>query len=390
MADAAAQLAAENQANAVPARAHPNIIGAPVAKQPPTYTYGKDFALFFSMFTNYCNTVNLPAEFRYALFLTFLGPKCFQIITRLELDRDDIIAAYPQLLRALQSASEPIPPRLSIKYRTQKPNESLQEYAFALETLADRAFDDADVKDQQMLDTFCTGILDAGLSVKLLQEEHADFQAAVEMASRIQQAVKVRKYMHDNRINVANSDKVEILEVSSKSQCVCNSSPSSVNAIAPRSKPQEHPNTQNMQVQGTLPQAGPSQPAGLPQYMNTNHGQAYPPQTMSYGSHNHNNSHQGQTQYNNNANGFNNNQSNNRYNSRFPTSSSDNGRGLKTCWFCERPGHVIRNCFAYQNSLQDRATNNNQRTRNTGPNWQPSRPGPSNGPMDFRRRSSRQ
>ena len=186
------------------------------ARAPSQYKYGNDFTTYYRVFVNYCDTLNIEPEDRFKILLTFVDTRTFETLNNLNLGEViNIQEHYETILRALQTEREEIPPRYLLKHRKQKADESIAEYAYKLEILANRAYQDVDMKNQQLLDVFCSGLIDSDLSVKLLQEQHQHFAEAVEFAKKVHQAISIRRFVVDSKIKIADTSAVQILANSS-------------------------------------------------------------------------------------------------------------------------------------------------------------------------------
>ena len=105
-----------------------------------------------------------------------------------------------QKLNKVLAPDDEIPARLSLKYRTQRNDESIPGYAYELQIIADRAFTPDDPSRENVLvDTFCTGLLDIELRVKLIQKEFKTLDDAVAAARKLHCQRSIRKFMTQNQ-----------------------------------------------------------------------------------------------------------------------------------------------------------------------------------------------
>ena len=206
------------------------------ARAPCTFVYGNDFKLWFDQFLNYCDagkavqtsteeaTTSNQAQPQgetnrnFKLFLTFLCPKSFQIAQNLGISEDEqknLKQCYNKLAKALSTDEDQIPARLSLKYRRQKPTESLSNFAYELELLGNRVYTEGESAQKQfyLVDCFCTGLIDTQLSIKLLQENFKTLNEALSAAQNANSAINIRKLIDKQEDNPNTAPHFDILNV---------------------------------------------------------------------------------------------------------------------------------------------------------------------------------
>ena len=145
-----------------------------LARQPSEFKLNsdQDFASWLAQFTNFATVMKIEAKSQFAAICSYLDKSAFAIVQDLNVpaaSKENPELFSPLLVKALRSDAEKLPPRLVLKYRTQKPDESLSEYALELAKLATRAGMKDAIREETLIDCFCTGVLDNELSIKLLE-----------------------------------------------------------------------------------------------------------------------------------------------------------------------------------------------------------------------------
>ena len=289
-----------------------------VAKQPSVFKLNTtdDFQTWYAQFTNYATAVSIDPKNQFVALSSFLDTSAFTIVQNLEFaagDKEDPIKFGPILERALKRKDK-IPPRLALRYRVQESDESLAEFAFALEMLANKAGVAKPAKEELLVDSFCTGVRDTDLSIKLLEDSFDALSLALEQAQKIDGASKIRKYVRPT-VPAADSNDTTGLEI--LATVPARRTPATDQSVAgpPANTNRLHPDF-GISTYGTLPRNAPNpqsyQCEHVPPYSNraTNNNFGFANRT-----------------------GFP--QNPNRYNNR---------NSQKRCWYCNRSGHLIRNC----------------------------------------------
>ena len=289
-----------------------------------------DFSIWYAQFANFAEAAKLAKADVFGALCSYLDNAAFSIVQNLELSaevRGDPDKFRPFLEKSL-GFQDKIPPRLALKYRTQKPDESLADFAVALSKLATKAATANATKEETLVDSFCTGVRDTDMSIKLLENNFTTLSLALEQAKKIEGASKIRDFV---RPNTNSNAELEILASSET-----NKRPSKYNA------------------QSTNPFLQPT----MVEPADRNRGQV----TVAWQGaldHNAQNFQPGRNehvQYHENSragasHGYR--FQNNRYNPGRNGYPSVQGRvgpanraaqSQKRCWYCNRPGHLIRNC----------------------------------------------
>ena len=349
------------------------------ARQPNPYQSGTNFKVWFDQFINFCETVKVGKEdptttaTDFKLFLTFLDPKSFHVVQNLKIGADeqkDLKACFPKLSKALATEEHAIPARISIKYRTQKMVETLIEFAFQLELLGLQAFPDArdePAKQRAMVDSFCLGVTDNSLSVKLLEGEFTTIDDALQAALKYLQAQDIKQYVAANsRTQNCGNDTEILTNKAIVSNTTRNDNISSItndlqntqiasdkngdkhtyqNQFPPKNDrryPYQGPFSQNIGPNKTRPE--------FPSKYNT-----APPEDHVYP-------------------GYAYNQRRRQFSPRFSMQNQPirpnkpvfrnnlpqrrNNFPEKLCYYCRKPNHVIRTCFARKRDMEQRGFTN--------------------------------
>lgn len=259
------------------------------AKQPPVYKLSSDdYPMWQHQFENYADALKLEDKDRFVTLKSFLDSPAFTIVQNLDISADQMAdpKLYKPILEAALIRKDTIPPRMALKYRTQQDDESLYEFATALENLANRANVEKEVRPLLLVDSFCTGVRDAELSVKLLENSFASLALALDKAEGIARASKIR--------NFARPPTTETPQVESSLEILASNS----------SPPQQHNSGRQSYQQGR--NRNPRASSDIP----SNNNQGAEPS------------------------------SSNRFQPR-----NNSARNARRCWYCNRPGHVERTCW---------------------------------------------
>jgi len=325
-----------------------------LAKQPLTFTIDNNFSTWFKQFRNYLDICQVPNNNRYQTLLSFLDPESFLTVENLNLTADERAdiqdnATYIRIRDALKRNDSKIPPAVELKYRKQKPDETIEQFASRLETLALDAYpEDQNIRQNvSLIQSFITGVSNDELGIKLLSENFDNLQNAVQFAARHAQALQTRRFIK------TESDFRPALEK------VYNTSHT---APKERETQAEVVNKVEYQPKNTV-QANQAQP-------NQAQAQTYNPVTpginhniSNYGMPNRYNYINQQPQYNGSMNPFYDNQFQNRNtfltNNQFPFYQNKNSMmantphysnmrqtRMITCYFCNKAGHKEKDCYS--------------------------------------------
>ena len=186
-----------------------------IAKQPPVFEYGEKFELWYQQFSAYCTICGVTPENKYNSFITFLSQRSFSIVNNLALtdaqkQNMDEENAFKLVRNALRTQKSSIPSRIQLQNRFQKQDESLPDYMFALENLANSAYpgtDNVAVRTTTVVDQFCVGVLDKDVSIELLKNTYPTAAEALTDAHKFTSAYEIRNL----RLGDSSSHNVEIL-----------------------------------------------------------------------------------------------------------------------------------------------------------------------------------
>ena len=353
-----------------------------LAKQPAGFRYGDSFRLFFEQFMNYANTVGCEEAAKVNLLLSFLDSKSFQLAKNIVFSEEeqasiakDAGLAFPKFNIAL-SPVETIPARIALKYRMQGPDESINDFLYELRLLADKAFaPDDDNRERVLVDTFCTGLLDTDLSVKLLQKEFATLEEAAFAAQKQFSKRSIKNFMSKNRAETERA--VDIFHTSDDDGAMATKSilkkvSFDLDLKQGQNQPPEYNHNfqknisteQSSRASQSTHMNSPQQGTHDMQYRNTSQANneqhnpyVYPPsQWPPTFQHN-----QGQGYYNQHNPGFTSQQQwpQQQY-PQFPRAyQRSRNMGPKRCFFCNKAGHVVKTCFLKQRLQNNTGANSN-------------------------------
>ncbi len=286
---------------------------------------------------------------------SYLNTAAFTAVENVKLtdeQKADPKSFYPLLENALKSDSDKIPPRLKLRFRTQKPGESLSQFALELGKLANKSNMEDATREHLLIDSFCTGVKDTDLSIKLLETTFGTLTLALDYALKVEGASKIRNFV---KLGHDEAPEIEILATNERH------GPSSKNTELPHSTPERNVdiNTQNMPQHSNFGQqyhnnnpvnngSRPFAPQNFHSPQDHYNNQFTPP--VRYGQ-SHNNAHytapvlQNYTRPPRRAQ-YNNQTSRTSYQPGMyrPQRAEINNNRTKTCFYCHVPGHVIRMC----------------------------------------------
>jgi hypothetical protein len=309
-------------------------------RQPSEFKYDSndDFSIWFAKFTNFADAANIAKKDQFAALCSYLDNGAFSIVRSLEIT-DDVKAEpdrFKPLLEKALRTQDKIPPRLALKYRTQKPDESLSDFAIALGKLASKAEIAQVSKEETLVDSFCTGVRDTDLSIKLLETNFESLSIALEQAQKIEGASKIRNFV---RPSTTDNAELEVLASSSTNR-------------QPAQQPQEY--SQNTR---TAPNVRFQSSIGDRVTNNWRGELSSSAQNFQPGRREH-------LQFPNNQAGsnfdrrFDHNVRGNPFRDGFRTGQGragpSNGNSQKRCWYCKRLGHISRDC---RTKVRDQAQN---------------------------------
>ena len=173
-----------------------------IARAPEVFEITNNFSTWIKQFRNYVELVNVGAPEMFRTFMSFISPECFLLVEALELtdaEKLDMFGAgtFQRIKQALRKRENKIDPGFLFRYRKQKDNESIEDYAKDLERLCQEVYpNDQNVRQNRLLiDTFIGGVKNDELAIKLLQENFQNLTQAVEAAVQYFQALQTRRFI---------------------------------------------------------------------------------------------------------------------------------------------------------------------------------------------------
>ena len=220
-------------------------------RKPSEFKHDCDFSVWYAQFSNFAKAAKIEKANQFVALCSYLDNQSFAIVQSLEIKDTDQAdpAKYKPVLEKALGLQDKIPPRLALKYRTQGQDESLSDFAMALCKLATKAGISEVSKEEVLVDSFCTGVLEQDLSVKLLESDFANLSLALSQAQKIESASQIRKFV---RPSTSNTTELEILATNAIQHNTLNS-----NAQNFQPGRRQHPNTSN---QGQQTQANSGNP----------------------------------------------------------------------------------------------------------------------------------
>ena len=322
-----------------------------VVRQPPEFCLNaedQDFTTWYKQFENFAKAMSIPEKDQLTAIISYLDTAAFAVVENLKLEGETLTKAdlyKPLLEKALKNDNEKIPARLKLRYRTQKSNESLSQFALELGKLADKSdIKETAVKQQLLVDSFCTGVKDADLSIKLLENNFGSLTLALNHALKVEGANKIRNF-----VRAVDDDQAPEVEILATSEQHSHKAKNSESAQLPSNSMPQHSNNVQQHDQNFI--HVPDQRFYPNQYGNSyNYQNHYSvPRQM-----HHSNQFQHMTPRNQGNNfqarpsrNFQTNTRNGHVdyqpNGQRPMRLQQKNRS-KVCYYCQIPGHVIRMC----------------------------------------------
>ena len=261
-----------------------------LVKQPAEFEFGDDFGLFYDRFMAFIRHSKCEVKSQYNLFLSYLDDTSFKKLRAVQFTNEhktenvvDLEKALP-LLKITLTKTE-IPLNVQLRYRTQKPNETLSDFGEAIRSLGQLLYGTECETNSMVIETFCIGIIDSGVSAKMLQKTFDSLADAIKYARARKQNTNIKNFLVENRSGPSNVVDHEISVL-----------PANVHDV---SRLTRHHNT-----------AGQSN--SIPQFYNRQHNVRD------------NTVHSGAANFQNSRNNF--------------------SRETRTCYYCNRVGHIQKFC----------------------------------------------
>lgn len=187
-----------------------------IAKQPIVFEYGTDFSLWYQQFTAYCTICNVTQANKFNSFITFLSQRAFSLINTLaltdaqkaDIDAEEIKKLITNILTLHKTN---IPCRIQLQHRVQNDEESLCDFMYNLEKLANSAYSgeaNAVLRTTVVIDQFCIGVKDQNISIELLKNTYRTVVDTLNDAQKFASAYEIRNLKLG--VKVEQSQPVEI------------------------------------------------------------------------------------------------------------------------------------------------------------------------------------
>ena len=171
-----------------------------VIMKPATFKVGEDIRLYVASWEIYKELLDLSDDVACLSFITYLDP-----ITQNKLMVLDLLEErhWKRFTQGVIKALAPPKSKLALQHRLmnmkQMPPETIAEFSGKLLQLASQAFDDDEQKerDKALKSALCTGIYDDTIALKCIENEHWDFEEALQFALRKEASLLARKVMSE-------------------------------------------------------------------------------------------------------------------------------------------------------------------------------------------------
>ncbi len=194
-----------------------------IVRQPDEFKYGIEFDIFFDRVAAYIGSVKVEKAAQFDLFKSFLDSCSFRRVQALVFTDDhktenavDLVKARALLKDALQKQAT-VPYGLQMRYRRQQKSESIADFGYEMQVLGQKANGDNGVNSPQVIEAFCSGLLDQDLAAKMLLKMSTfdTLKAAVDHAVLKESALGIKNFIAKNRPSTSSSSRnqgVDVLE----------------------------------------------------------------------------------------------------------------------------------------------------------------------------------
>ena len=177
--------------------------------KPRPYVYGENFDRYADRFLQYILTSQIKSSNLNLVFLQLLDDRTYDILKDIPLTREEksdaesFVSIYKT---TLCPSSRGAAMRTEIFNLRQDETESIDDFAYRLRELANKAFKNPMLKENAMLVAFAQNIADGYIKLRVLEASCENFTEAVELAKRIEGA---RKTIQSTNFPVLAVNKVE-------------------------------------------------------------------------------------------------------------------------------------------------------------------------------------
>lgn len=174
-----------------------------LVKQPSEFEFGDDFGLFFDRFMAFIRHSKCDLKSQYNLFLSYLDDTSFKKVRAIEFTAENKTENAIDLEKSLQLlktalTKDDVPINVQLRYRRQKPDESMDDFGDAVRSLGQLLYDTGCETNSMVIETFCVGLSDSDLSAKLLQKKFETLTSAMKYANSRKQNKCIKSFLAEN------------------------------------------------------------------------------------------------------------------------------------------------------------------------------------------------
>ena len=162
--------------------------------KPDKYVAGENFSRFVERFKQWITLGNMEDDNLYLLFLSFLDEKTYDKLKGVKLDADgkkDERVFCQEYLKVIYGQEDVRNLRSTLMTMGQREDESIDDYCQRLSELGLMAYENEEVREQNMVTAFLQGIFDPAMKQKLYESTAQTFAEVKTHARRIEKASEV-------------------------------------------------------------------------------------------------------------------------------------------------------------------------------------------------------
>ena len=191
-----------------------------IVKQPDIFVYGEDFDIFMDRFEAYLTNTNAVKTSHYTLLLSYVDGVSFRKLRSLQFTdehkTEDVVDLKKarKLLKSVLQKQTTVPYSIQMKYRTQKDKESITDFGYEIQVLAQKAEIENVDTSREIIEAFCSGLNDSQLAAKMLLklDTFTSLKDAIEYAMQRESTQKINDFITvSRRTQLASEKSVNIL-----------------------------------------------------------------------------------------------------------------------------------------------------------------------------------
>ena len=143
------------------------------SKQPPAFIFGQNVDIFLDRIESHVRVAKIETKLHLDTLITFLDNKSIRRVKQLvfsdfhKTDGSVDLFKSREILKTAFSFSTDIQPEILLRYRKQLESESIADFSYEMLKLGKLAFGPQFEASIQLIEAFCSGLLDSQLSARL-------------------------------------------------------------------------------------------------------------------------------------------------------------------------------------------------------------------------------